>query len=315
MKRVLLLLGTLLALLLGVVAGILGYAHWRVRSVRPPLPAIAAITTAVDGGDRPQRLSYVNTATQKMPRNSVLSSSDDPNPEAAYLMSHPSFVLEWRDGRILLVDAGMSREGALQFGRPIETLGADPIQPLTSTADTLRDACGRVTAVVFTHLHIDHVGGIEELCRCAGRKVKVFVTPAQARVTNYTTSGARSLLDQAPCVELVELPGDGPLWSLPELGGVAIAHAGGHTPGSQVVFASTNGGDRYAFTGDLVNHIDGVRHNVPKPSYYSLLIVPEDREQLEHWRQLLQQLSNQGYQPVVAHDQLAIEALGIPKLR
>lgn len=316
MRNLLHLLAALTVLVLGIVAGMLGMAHWRIRSLRPPLPEAAAVEEAIAVGDPPIQLSWINTATQKTSRDSVLASSEDPNPTAPYVMSHPSFVLQWADGRALLVDSGMTREGAVSFGRPLEALGAGPIQPLVTAAEGLGDACRQVRGLIFTHLHSDHVGGIVDLCRCAGHSIQVFMNPNQARETNYTTSGSLELLKETDCVEIAELGGEGPVWTVPGFGGVAIAYAGGHTPDSQAVFARVGAGAgarRYAFAGDLVNNVDGILHQVPKPYVYSLLIVPEDRAQLALWRERLKQMGSEGYGLVVDHDQLSIESLGLPK--
>ncbi len=311
------------ALLVGaaviIAAAGITWAHIAIRRERAPLPTFDAITASAGQTDNPVRLSVINTASQTMPRAAVLDPGRDPRPNDPYVMSHPSFVLEWADGRILLIDLGMNREEALSFGRPLELLGgAAPMEPHFSTAERLGNARRRVRGIVFTHLHTDHVGGIIDLCAGNDQQVSVFMTPAQAERPNYTTRPGRSELRAAPCVREAVLSG-GPLIPVPDFPGVFIVAAGGHTPGSQMIVAhvaTREGTKTFLFAGDIANNIDGIRENIPKPYLYSLVLVPEDGERLDELRRFIRDLSVQkGVVPLVSHDQGSLEASGIPEWR
>ena len=309
---------TVAAIAIGIV---LGGAHRDVRRETAALPqpdaiaAVAGVAELVD--DPPTRLSVVNTASQAMPRAAVLDPERDPRPDEPYLMSHPAFVVEWADGRMLLIDAGMTRDGARSFGAPLEWLGgAEAMRPHRSAGEALGAAAGRVQAVVFTHLHTDHVGGIGELCARANR-LRVPMTEAQAERTNYTTRPGLALLEDADCVQIERVSG-GPLFPIAGFPGVFIVDAGGHTPGSQIVLVFARGADgtarHYAFTGDIVNHVDGITYDVPKPFLYRLLIVPESEERQRELRAFLKRLRDDaGFTLLVSHDQHAIEASGVPE--
>jgi glyoxylase-like metal-dependent hydrolase (beta-lactamase superfamily II) len=315
MKRILKVAGLLVALLLVAAGTGLVWAHASIRRERPTLPAPATVAAALAVDDAPVRLSALNTASQPMPRSAVLDPGRDPTPDAPYVMSHPAFVLEWSDGRILLVDTGMTRKGAESFGTLLEWLGAQPIEPHGSAAERLGDARGRVGAVVFTHLHSDHVGGIAALCEGrAGPPIRVFLNEAQDARPNYTTRSSRRLLADTDCVRIEALPAAGPI-ALPGFPGVALVPVGGHTPGSQLVVARVGAPDataRWVFTGDTVNALDGIRGDVPKPFLYRLLMVPEDETRQREARGLVRALAQAGYRPLVSHDQHAIEASGVP---
>jgi len=103
---------------------------------------------------------------------------------------------------------------------------------------------------------------------------------------------------------------------VPGFPGLAVVVAGGHTPGSQVFVARVREGGEVrtsVLTGDVVNHIDGVRHDVPKPGYYSLLVVPEHGERLSQVRAWLRGLErDHGVRLLVSHDQRALEQAGVP---
>jgi glyoxylase-like metal-dependent hydrolase (beta-lactamase superfamily II) len=316
LKRIAMGVGALFAgVVLLVVAGLV-WAHVTIRRERTPLPDNADIAKALAAESGPVRLSWINTGSQVMPRSSVLDPDRDPSSALPYVMAHPSFVLEYADGRILLVDAGMTREGAAEFGQPLEEMGgADPMKVLTPVAEGLGAARSRVKATIFSHLHTDHVGGMPDVCRGLDDKVKVFMNEAQMERPNYTTRPGRALLENTDCVRLERLGGVSlkPVEGFP---GVFVVAAAGHTPGSQIVLAAVGEGAArrlVAFVGDTVNNVDGVTYDVPKPLLYRLLIVPEDETRqtdLRHWlRDLHDQL---GFVLLPAHDQQQIERSGIP---
>jgi glyoxylase-like metal-dependent hydrolase (beta-lactamase superfamily II) len=314
-RGIVLVLAALPLLAAGGLAMGVAWAHLEIRRERAPLPSADLVRASAAGDDRPVAISWINTASQAMPRSAVLDARRDVSPDRPYVMSHPAFVLEWSDGRLLLVDTGMDREGALAFGKLIERLGgAQPIVPLRSVAERLGPARARVSGLAFTHLHVDHVEGLGALCAGIPHPVSVFMTEAQRERSNYTTRPGRALLQKAACAKPVALEG-GPLFGLSGFPGVFVIAAGGHTPGSQIVIAHVREGENlrtYAMTGDIVNHIDGINDDVPKPFLYSLVVVPEDGERLSELRHYLRELRDRaGVVLLVSHDQAELEASGV----
>ena len=103
--------------------------------------------------------------------------------------------------------------------------------------------------------------------------------------------------------------------------GVYVIAAGGHTPGSQIIIArvrrsadeSAVTGERlHVMTGDIVNHLEGIRGDIAKPFLYRLLVVPEDDERQGELRRFLRGLEQRGATLLVSHDQSALEQSGIP---
>lgn len=302
----------LLALLL-LAAGGLGAAHCGMRGLGGPLPRTLA---GLDAEDAPQTVRVAETARQVMPRRLVLDPARDPSPDAPYEMAHPAFLLRWADGRRLLVDTGMEPEAAVAFGRPLELVGAEPTAPRGSAAAQLPEIAEGRLGVLLTHLHTDHTGGLAALCAArGGAPIELFQTPAQASRRNYTTRPGAAAVAEAPCVRTTLLA-DEPLAPVPGFPGVGVIWAAGHTPGSQVVIAALRGaqGDvrRIAFTGDVANAVDGIRHDVPKPLLYRLLVVPEHEARLAEVRRFLRHLEETGVLLAPAHDGLHLRSLGLP---
>jgi glyoxylase-like metal-dependent hydrolase (beta-lactamase superfamily II) len=316
LRRVLLALVLLLVVLVGFVAAGLFLAKRAIVALAPPLPAAQDVLARDTEADLPVRLSWLNTASQPMPRSGVIEPSLDPTPKSPYVMSHPAFVLEWADGRVFLIDLGMEPEAAVSFGKPIRWLsGASEIEPLGASAERLGPALQRVRGVAFTHEHTDHTQGALALCRMHPGAIALFQGRLQVEEANYTTRPGHEILARAKCLEPTILDG-GPLLAVPGFAGLAFFAAAGHTPGSQVFVAHVRGAGgvrTFVLVGDVVNQIDGVRQNLPKPRLYSILMVPESTQRLDEVRRFLAGLErDHGVTLLVSHDQLALEASGVP---
>jgi glyoxylase-like metal-dependent hydrolase (beta-lactamase superfamily II) len=309
LRRLFQVLAGLLALGVAALAAVLALAHLEIRRRDPPLPSDAEVLALAQAADRPSAVAWQLTASQPLPRGQVLDPARDPDPAAPYVMSHPSFALAWPDGR-------MERDAALAFGRPLAWLGGGPIAATGGAAAALGPAAERVGAVLFTHLHTDHVEGILALCAArGGADLAVPQTAAQAGLVNHTTRPGRRLLERAGCLTPQRLAAAA-LAEVEGFGGVGVVDAAGHTPGSQVVLAVLRGDGaarRLAFTGDVANHVAGIRLDLGKPPAYRALVVPEWDERLGRVRRWLRHLEQElGFELVVPHDQAQLEALGLP---
>ncbi len=291
--------GVLAIIALGcvLIAAILIEAHLEMRGITPPLPEVAAVASlaAVEGG--PVRIRYINTATQRGPDSAV--------------MGFTAYLLEWADGRSFLIDAGMEREEAEVFGEPIELLlGADPIEPHGSVAELMGEAKARVAGAGFTHLHSDHTGGFPGLCAGGDSSITLFQTRWQAERGNYGTIPGSDDIEEASCARLVVLDGS-LVQPVPGFPGLFALAAGGHTPGS-TIFVAHVGESTWVFSGDITNFIASVEENRPKALPYSLFVVPENRDHLEHLRLWLRDLDAVAQTIVVpSHDLGALEETGM----
>ncbi len=312
LRRLLRISALVLGAALALAAAGLAWAHFEMRGLGGPLPTDLA---ALEGPDLPVSLVAILTASQRVPRSQVLDPGRDPTPDAPYVLGHPAFLLRWADGRKLLIDAGMERDAARAFGRPLEILGAEPLETHGSVVEQrAEELASGPLAIVFTHLHSDHTQGIGRLCEARrGAPIELFQTPAQASRRNFTTRPGSAHLEAAPCLRRATLP-DAALAALPGFGGVGVVWAAGHTPDSQVVLVAVReagGLRRIAFAGDVANVADGIRHDVGKPLLYRLLIVPEDEARLGAVRRFLAHLEPAGFAVTPSHDLLHLRSQGL----
>jgi glyoxylase-like metal-dependent hydrolase (beta-lactamase superfamily II) len=289
------------AILLGLVyvATQLAVAHYHIRQVNPPIPRISSLQSVLRTPDAPIRFRYINTASQ--------------TGAGPATMGFPAFIFEWSDGRSFLIDVGMDREGALAFGNLIELiLGADPIEPHGSIGAQLRDDAREVQGVAFTHLHMDHTGGADTLCEAAGHGVSLFQTPTQTEMGNFGTKAGSDDLAQAGCLRPVEMEAVGEsIYRIPGFPGLIAVAAGGHTPGSTIFLAKTQG-RMWVLSGDITNFKESISENRPKSWAYSTFVTPESRDRLETLRLWLAELDEDPqFSVVVSHDLDALEATGI----
>lgn len=154
------------------------------------------------------------------------------------------------DGRVTLVDAGVGHyemfAGRRPGGQLLTNLAALGIRP----AD--------VTDVIFSHLHLDHVGWASEsgkpvftnaTYRCDQRDWDYWITGPEESLTGVSPdfiANQREAL--APVADRLQTwSADGVL-----LPGLNVLHAPGHTPGSAILIVS-DAAERALLLGDVVH--------------------------------------------------------------
>jgi len=293
----------LLRLFCGVVLGIgvlfvvfLGPAHLQIRSIAPRLPSEAALRALADVPDGPVSIRFIESSSQSGPDGTL---------------GHSIIVIEWPTGRRFMIDAGMDRETSIEFGELIAMMqsGLEPVQ-FNGTPDTLLgEQVTTVDGVGFSHLHVDHVQGIDAFCAARGNGARVYRTRWQAREHNLHTSASAQQVENS-CLESVVLEGEG-LLTPSDFPGLGIAGLGGHTPGS-TLFAVHVAGTLWLMSGDIANVKANLLRDIPKEFLYSTFIVPEDTQRTAQLRSWLADLDAKPHtNVVVAHDVDAIRASGM----
>ena len=167
----------------------------------------------------------------------------------------------------LLIDAGFGVHLPEHVGM-LARVERAPYRALTTVSKQL-DASDydrtQLLGVLLTHVHWDHVSGLDEL------GVPVWINSDELRYAATDSHGAvyrrvsaglefhRYTLDGPP---YLGFPGS---FDVHGDGSVVVALAGGHTPGSVVVFVALPTGRRYAFIGDLTWQTDGIQRRVERP--------------------------------------------------
>ena len=125
MKKALAVIAVLLALILLVGAVILVPPHLQIRGIEPELPSLAEIQKLRSVEHGPVRISAIEIASQSY-QNRVSGNT--------------VFVIEWEDGRIFMVDAGMDKPAAVAFAKQMELLGTTaPLNSRGSATQALGD--------------------------------------------------------------------------------------------------------------------------------------------------------------------------------
>ena len=187
----------------------------------------------------------------------------DPAVRAAWLddMFLPRDMLEWplnvvvvrSGGRTILIDAGLGADPDLHLpraGRLAQRLEAASID------------LASVTDVVFTHMHMDHIGGLlvdgmrdrlrsDLRVHVAAAETKFWESPDFSRTS--MPQGFSDALRRAAKRFLNEYDSQlRPFETQYEVApGMVVRRTGGHTPGHSVVRLAS-GGDRLTFAGDAV---------------------------------------------------------------
>ncbi len=212
----------------------------------------------------------------------------------------------------LLIDAGFGSDVAAHVAS-LPRIQRAPHR-VTRTVSEQLDASGwdrsRLLGVLVTHCHWDHVSGLD------GLPVPIWMNPDEQRHA-AVASDAAVFRTVSAGHEIRPYTFDGP----PHLGfpsscdvfgdgSVVVVPAGGHTPGSVVVFVTVPSGRRYAFIGDLTWQLDGIRRRVERPL---LLRLFADVDAGRVRQGLLAVIALSGSMQVVpAHDRDAYD--GIPRL-
>lgn len=212
----------------------------------------------------------------------------------------------------LLIDAGFGSDVATHMATlpRIERAPYHAAQTVNEQLDASRYDRDRLLGVLVTHSHWDHVSGLDDL------ELPIWINAGERRFA-AEMPGGKVFRSVATGHQIREYAFDGPPYlgfssnfDLHGDGSVVIALAGGHTPGSVVVFVTEPSGERYAFIGDLTWQLDGIQRRVERP-WLLRKLADSDPGQVRHG--LLRLIALAGLMQIVpAHDRTAYA--GIPPL-
>jgi glyoxylase-like metal-dependent hydrolase (beta-lactamase superfamily II) len=204
---------------------------------------------------------------------------------------HPMILVvhrvTWPDGRSIILDSALSQDDA----------AALPGSEFHRAAyERMEKALPRAEQILFTHEHVDHVGGVAASPSFAALSDKV-------RITEEQLAGPRLERDKwAPGTleQLKPLSYSGILAVAP---GIALQKAPGHSTGTQLIYVELASGARYLFVGDIAWSEDNIALQRGRP-LLAALVIKEDRASVASQLQALAALPKDVHL-VVAHDPVA----------
>jgi glyoxylase-like metal-dependent hydrolase (beta-lactamase superfamily II) len=167
----------------------------------------------------------------------------------------------------LLIDAGFGAhvDEHMRMLPRVQRAPYERSQTVKAQLDAVGYDFSRLLGVLVTHVHWDHVSGLDSL------NVPIWLTKEEER---YGTDDPHGAVFRAVSGghQLRQYAFDGPSYlGFPAShdvhgdGSVVVAQAGGHTPGSVVVFVTLASGQRYGFIGDITWQLDGIERGVQRP--------------------------------------------------
>lgn len=231
-----------------------------------------------------------------------------------YVSGMDAVLIEHPGGRFLL-DTGFGRDvDAHAETMPFLMRALANYRKNQPAADRLLDAgysLDQIDGILLTHSHWDHVSGIPDF-----PGVPVWVNEEERQFID-SDHEMTTLVRGFPDVEYRSYAFDsGPYLGFAKShdlfgdGSVVLAAAGGHTPGSAIVFVTLPSGKRYAFVGDLVWAHEAIEIPAERP-WLARRMVDRDpaivRRNVVHLHHISRKIPDMIFVP--AHDRRVFETL------
>jgi glyoxylase-like metal-dependent hydrolase (beta-lactamase superfamily II) len=262
-------LRVLLILLLIVAGAAFGAARYYLG--REPIPEksdytldlneIRRLATAMSG-PLPTHVNHEQVAEASLPVGAVFAGESlfKPHP-----MTHGAYQVVYPDGYVLI---DSSFDAAALHVRNPET-------PFSDEAwNAIQKALGGARAIVITHEHPDHIGGIARFAEPDKLVGRLYLTKEQ--------------LANDAMLKLIQFP-DALRSKVTPLAyekyyalapGMVLVKAAGHTPGSQMVFVKLENGKELLFLGDVAWHMDQIEKLWYRPRLITDVYIHENRAQV-----------------------------------
>jgi glyoxylase-like metal-dependent hydrolase (beta-lactamase superfamily II) len=238
---------------------------------------------AVGKGPLPERIEVERVGEFAFPRTLVVA-GDGFRLHPMVLLSHR---VVWPD-RSLVIDSALGPAGAKKMpGSRLDLAAFEHVEA----------AMKKANAIIFTHEHLDHVGGVASADDPSAIAKQVMMTREQLESPRLERGEFRP----GALEHLQPIAYDGLYTVAP---GVVLQKAPGHSPGSQLVYVELASGQRFLFVGDIAWTRDNITLQRGRP-YVAKLLLGEDRAQVAAQLAALAHLPGDVH-IVIAHDPAAL---------
>jgi glyoxylase-like metal-dependent hydrolase (beta-lactamase superfamily II) len=246
------------------------------------LDALHRVATAA--GPLPESIEVEKIGDFAFPQTLVVA-GDDFHLHKMVLLSHR---VVWPD-HSLIIDTAMGPEAAKKM----------PGSKMDAAAyERMEAAMKKASAVIFTHEHSDHVGGVASAPDFGAIAKRVRFTTEQINGPKFERGDfPPGTLNQ---LEPFDYQG---LYAIQP--GVVLQKAPGHTTGTQLVYVELASGKRFLFVGDIAWSFDNITRQTGRPRLATLL-MKEDRPAVAAQVKAIGQLPPDVH-VIVAHDPLGLE--------
>lgn len=237
---------------------------------------------AIASGPLPTRIEVEHIADFAFPRTLVVAGDG--------FRMHPMILLAhrvvWPD-RSLIIDTALS---------PRDADALPGAKPYPAAYARLEGALAKATNILFTHEHVDHVGGVARAPNFAAIAKTTLITREQLNGPRLERDKfAPGALDQLKPLDYSGVYAVAP--------GVVLQKAPGHSTGTQLIYAELASGARYLFVGDIAWTEDNLRLQRGRPALLALL-GKEDRAAVAAQVEAIAALPKDVH-VVIAHDPVA----------
>lgn len=253
---------------------------------------IAALRKAADSipGAKPTAITFAPMAFRHMPGAALAAGTG--------LRQVTTGVIAWRletPGGGIVIDPGLSQADARSMGYKVYDPAARQL------VDQWMD---RATMILFTHAHVDHIGGFLDYPRFETIAAKAIVSSGMVDNINALWRENARLLENPRDLAPVEAVAPG----------VVLVQTPGHTPASEMIYVRLASGREYMFAGDTASLAFNAEIPTPRSRLVADWLAPEDRPAVFGWLQGLKALKEKTNDLIIvpSHDADWVFATGAP---